>query len=503
MLDLKWIRENPEDLDKGLARRNFSLKPEEVPEAYRGHNTASGVILALDEERRANTTKLQEMQARRNAASKEIGKARGKGGDPARAEALMTEVAGLKEQIATGEERERQLDEQMKSLLAGIPNVPAADVPDGADEHDNVELRRWGTPRDFKKAGFEPKQHFEIGEAMGLMDFEAAAKISGARFTVLKGQLARLERALGQFMLDVQTGEHGYTEINPPLLIKDDAAFGTAQLPKFATDLFNASKIVDEELWHANVLPGVNIHKLPDPTALGGEQLANWYNEYKKREALREALLSNLLLGIKNREHYWMVPTAEVPLTNLVRQNILTEAELPHRYTALTPCFRAEAGAAGRDTRGMIRQHQFYKVEMVSITTPDQSEAEHQRMTNCAEEILKRLELPYRTVVLCTGDMGFAAKQTYDIEVWLPGQNNYREISSCSNCGDFQARRMNARFRPKEGKDIHFVHTLNGSGLAVGRTLIAVMENYQEEDGSIRVPDALLPYMGGIERIAA
>jgi seryl-tRNA synthetase len=335
------------------------------------------------------------------------------------------------------------------------------------------------------------------------MDFEAAAKISGARFTVLKGQLARLERALGQFMLDVQTGEHGYTEINPPLLVKDDAAFGTAQLPKFATDLFNASKIVDEELWHANVLPGVNIHKLPDPTALGGEQLANWYNEYKKREALREALLSNLLLGIKNREHYWMVPTAEVPLTNLVRQNILTEAELPHRYTALTPCFRAEAGAAGRDTRGMIRQHQFYKVEMVSITTPDQSEAEHQRMTNCAEEILKRLELPYRTVVLCTGDMGFAAKQTYDIEVWLPGQNNYREISSCSNCGDFQARRMNARFRPKEGKDIHFVHTLNGSGLAVGRTLIAVMENYQEEDGSIRVPDALLPYMGGIERIAA
>jgi seryl-tRNA synthetase len=505
MLDLKWIRENPEDLDKGLARRNFSLKPEEVPEAYRGHKTASGVILALDEERRANTTKLQEMQARRNAASKEIGKAKGKGGDPAKAEALMAEVAGLKEQIAAGEERERQLDERMKSLLAGIPNIPAADVPDGADEHDNVELRRWGTPRDFKKAGFDPKQHFEIGEAMGLMDFEAAAKISGARFTVLKGQLARLERALGQFMLDVQTGDHGYTEVNPPLLVKDDAVFGTAQLPKFEDDLFAA-------------IPMPNLETIRDASAkfmerFGSEFItgeSSQYFEAVDANQQGDGLYRNSPLGqleyeriLRKTGRYFLVPTSEVPLTNLVRESIIPEAELPHRFTALTPCFRAEAGAAGRDTRGMIRQHQFYKVEMVSITTPDQSEAEHQRMTNCAEEILKRLELPYRTVVLCTGDMGFAAKKTYDIEVWLPGQNSYREISSCSNCGDFQARRMNARFRPKEGKDIHFVHTLNGSGLAVGRTLIAVMENYQEEDGSIRVPDALLPYMGGIERIAA
>jgi seryl-tRNA synthetase len=454
MLDLKWIRENPKDFDAGLARRG--LPP------------MSAEVLTRDEERRANTKALQDMQARRNAASKEIGKAKGKGGDPTKAEALMTEVAGLKDKIAAGEQRERELDEQMKTLLSGIPNLLSPDVPDGRDETENVELRRWGAPRDFKEEGFEPKQHFEIGEALGLMDFEVAAKISGARFTVLKGGLARLERALGQFMLDVQTGEHGYTEVNPPLLVRSDAMFGTAQLPKFEEDQF----------W-----------------AVSGELLGT-----------DDDIVARIRGG-----RWGMIPTAEVPLTNLVRESIVPEADLPYRFTALTPCFRAEAGAAGKDTRGMIRQHQFYKVEMVSITTPDQSPAEHERMTNCAEEILKRLALPYRVVVLCSGDTGFASRKTHDIEVWLPGQNAYREISSCSNCGDFQARRMQARYRPKDpgsksgagAKDVQFVHTLNGSGLAVGRALIAVMENYQEEDGGVRVPDALLPYMSGLHRIKA
>ena len=446
MLDLKWIRENPSDFDAGLARRG--LPP------------LSGEVLSLDEQRRANTTVLQDMQARRNAASKEIGKAKGKGGDPAKAEALMAEVAGLKEEIAAGEAKEREFDERIKTLLAGIPNMLQADVPDGKDESENVELRRWGAPRDFKKDGFEPKQHFEIGEALGLMDFEAAAKISGARFTVLKGGLARLERALGQFMLDVQTGEHGYMEVNPPLLVRDHSMFGTAQLPKFEMDQF----------W-----------------AVSGELLADGAGDLVTR--IRSGRLG-------------MIPTAEVPLTNLVRESILAEADLPCRFTALTPCFRSEAGAAGRDTRGMIRQHQFYKVEMISITAPGQSPAELERKTACAEEILKRLDLPYRVIVLCSGDTGFASRKTYDLEVWLPGQNAYREISSCSNCGDFQARRMQARFRSKEGKELQFVHTLNGSGLAVGRTLIAVIENYQEADGGIRVPAALKPYMGGIERIA-
>ncbi len=451
MLDLKWIRENPKDFDAGLKRRN--LPP------------LSADVLKLDEERRANTTALQEMQARRNAASKEIGKAKGKGGDPAKAETLMAEVAGLKEEIAAGEQRERGLDERIKTLLAGIPNMLSPETPDGKDETENVELRRWGLLRDFAKEGFEPKQHFEIGEALGLMDFEAAAKISGARFTVLKGGLARLERALGQFMLDVQTGEHGYTEVSPPLLVRDHAMFGTAQLPKFEEDQF----------W-----------------AVSGELLA--------KEAHEVATADKLAARIRDGR-LGLLPTAEVPLTNLVRESILAEADLPYRFTALTPCFRSEAGAAGKDTRGMIRQHQFYKVEMVSITRPDQSSTEHERMTNCAEEILKRLGLPYRVVVLCSGDTGFASQKTHDIEVWLPGQNAYREISSCSNCGDFQARRMQARFRPKDSKDLQFVHTLNGSGLAVGRTLIAVIENYQEEDGGIRVPDALSPYMGGLHRI--
>jgi seryl-tRNA synthetase len=488
MHDLKWIRENPAEFDKGLARRG--LPP------------MSPAILTLDEERRGNTTKLQEMQARRNAASKEIGKAKGKGGDPAKADALMAEVAALKDQIAAGEQRERELDEEMRTLLAGIPNIPAPDVPDGKDEHDNVEVRRVGEPRKFN---FEPKQHYELGEALGLMDFEAAAKISGSRFTVLKGPLARLERAIGQFMLDVQTGDHGYTEVNPPLLVKDDAAFGTAQLPKFADDLFK----INELSFEGTVEQAFDSFKGRFSKDLA-ELVATDPNYPKEMYRIYDGIRTRMLNAIREGEiapentiNRWLIPTAEVPLTNLVRESIMNEAELPHRFTALTPCFRAEAGAAGKDTRGMIRQHQFYKVELVSIATPDTSEDEHQRMTGCAEEILKRLELPYRTVVLCTGDMGFASRKTYDIEVWLPGQNAYREISSCSNCGDFQARRMNARYRAKEGKETRFVHTLNGSGLAVGRTLIAVMENYQEKDGGIRIPDALRPYMGGLEVIAA
>jgi seryl-tRNA synthetase len=490
MLDLKWIRENPQDFDAGLARRR--LPP------------LSAEVLKLDEERRAKTKALQEMQARRNAASKEIGKAKGKGGDPAKAEALMAEVAGLKEQIAAGEQRERELDERIKTLLAGIPNMLAPDVPDGKDESENVELRRWGTPRDFAKEGFAPKQHFEIGEALGLMDFEAAAKISGARFTVLKGGLARLERALGQFMLDVQTGEHGYTEVSPPLLVKDDAAFGTAQLPKFAEDLFStrAEELAKPDEFMIKPAPNrpgqVSVEfQGPRRDELAKLFSGKVYLDHPRVNA--DGLLEGLTPIIETVRR--LIPTSEVPLTNLVRESILPEADLPYRFTALTPCFRAEAGAAGKDTRGMIRQHQFYKVEMVSITTPDQSPMEHKRMTNCAEEILKRLDLPYRVIVLCSGDTGFASQKTHDIEVWLPGQNTYREISSCSNCGDFQARRMQARFRPKDLKEVQFVHTLNGSGLAVGRTLIAVIENYQEGDGSIRVPDALMPYMGGIHRI--
>ncbi len=493
MHDLKWIRENPQSFDDGLARRR--LEP------------LSGAVLKLDEERRANTKALQDMQARRNAASKEIGKAKGKGGDPAKAEALMAEVAELKDKIAAGEKRERDFDGKMTGLLAGIPNLLAADVPDGPDESANVELRKWGKPGNFKKAGFEPKQHFELGEALGLMDFEAAAKISGARFTVLKGALARLERALGQFMLDVQTGDHGYTEVSPPLLVKDAAVFGTAQLPKFEEDLFSGLKQGDiqeallrfiEENREAVEAHGAK----PSFETVGAHPDHSPFIEPEAWSLPDPITEPEVRASLDLRERFWLIPTSEVPLTNLVRESILAEADLPYRFTALTPCFRAEAGAAGRDTRGMIRQHQFYKVEMVSITAADQSEAEHQRMTNCAEEILKRLDLPYRVVVLCSGDTGFASRKTHDIEVWLPGQGAYREISSCSNCGDFQARRMQARYRPTEGKDIQFVHTLNGSGLAVGRTLIAVMENYQEKDGSIRIPEALRPYMGGIERIA-
>lgn len=422
MHDIKWIRDNPDTFDRGLTRRG--LEPQ------------SKALLALDEERRAAITAFEQAQAARNAASKEIGEAK-KAKDEARASALMATVTELKNTLPEMEKASAAAEKKLNDILAAIPNIPLDEVPDGADEKNNVEHHKSGTPRTYS---FTPKQHFDLGEALGQMDFETAAKLSGARFVVLKSGLARMERALGQFMLDVHTSEHGYTEINPPILVRDDTMFGTAQLPKFADDQFRAG------------------------------------------------------------DDFWLIPTAEVPLTNLVREAITDEAELPMRFTACTPCFRAEAGAAGKDTRGMIRQHQFTKVELVSITTPDESMKEHERMLNCAEEVLRRLELPYRVITLCTGDMGFASQKTYDIEVWLPGQNMYREISSCSVCGDFQARRMNARYRPKGGNP-RFVHTLNGSGVAVGRALIAVMENYQNEDGSISVPDKLLPYMGGIKRI--
>jgi seryl-tRNA synthetase len=421
MFDVKWIRDNPTAFDQGRARRGLPALAAEVIE--------------LDARRRTAQTAWQEMQAKRNDLSKQIGQLKAKGGDAA---SVMTEVASLKDRMTEIEAEEQQLGAALDNLLMSQPNLPADDVPDGADETANRIERTVGAPRNLS---FAPKQHFELGEALGLMDFEAAAKMSGARFVVLKGALARLERALAQFMLDLHTGENGYTEVAPPFLVRDTALYGTGQLPKFAEDLF----VTKQELW--------------------------------------------------------LIPTSEVPLTNLANDVILDEAVLPQRYTALTPCFRSEAGSAGRDTRGMIRQHQFHKVELVSIAHPDQSEAEHQRMTGCAEEVLKRLGLPYRVMALSTGDMGFSAQKTYDIEVWLPGQNAYREISSCSNCGDFQARRMKARWRKVGEKGTRFVHTLNGSGLAVGRTLVAVLENYQQEDGSIVVPDVLRPYMGKIEVI--
>ena len=460
MLDIKWIRENQDAFVAALKNRGADAPEETLNQ-----------ILSLDEQRRATIQKLQEAQARRNAASKEVGKAKASK-DEAEAKRLMDEVAALKSTIAEGEAAEKQLDDELRKLLAAIPNVPADDVPVGPDAESNVELRKVGTPRKFE---FQPKQHFELGEALGLMDFETAAKLSGSRFVVLKGALARLERALSQFMLDLHTSEHGYTEINPPLLVRDDTMFGTAQLPKFDEDQFSTRR---------------------QPTPEEFEWLAD---EVTKRGQSKIAEVFEM--GWKSFQQLWLIPTAEVPLTNLVREDITDEAKLPIRVTAGTPCFRAEAGAAGKDTRGMIRQHQFSKVELVSITTPEQSAKEHERMTKCAEEVLKRLEIPYRVVVLSTGDMGFAAQKTYDIEVWLPGQGAYREISSCSNCGDFQARRMNARYRPQGAKETRFVHTLNGSGVAVGRALIAVMENYQEEDGSIRIPTALKPYMGGLAKI--
>ncbi|MEK0085233.1 serine--tRNA ligase [Benzoatithermus flavus] len=418
MIDLKWLRDNPDAFDRALARR--------------GQPPAAAELLALDAERRALETRLQEDQATRNRLSREIGLQKGKPSPE-----TLAEMAALKERVKQGEETLRELQARLDALLSTFPNILADDVPDGRDERDNVEVRRWGEPRSF---AFTPLPHDELGGRLG-MDFPRAARLSGARFVALWGQLAALERAIAQFMLDLQTREHGYTEVAVPFLVRDEALFGTGQLPKFGEDLFR--------------------------TTTG----------------------------------HWLIPTAEVPLTNLVAGEILDEARLPLRLTACTPCFRSEAGAAGKDTKGMIRQHQFTKVELVSITTPEESEAEHERMVECAEEVLKRLGLPYRIVLLCAGDTGFGSRKTYDLEVWLPGQGVYREISSCSNCGEFQARRMNARCRAKDEKRTRFVHTLNGSGLAVGRTLIAILENYQEEDGSVTVPEALRPYLHGRERL--
>ncbi len=424
MHDLKYIRENPKDFDAALIRR--------------GASPVAASIVALDENRRAILTEMQNAQARRNEASKAIGAAMAKG-DTATAEALKAEVAQLKDTLPSLEERERSAGAELDSLVAGLPNLPAEDTPDGADETDNVEIARWGSPRHFD---FEPRDHADVGPALGL-DFETGVAISGARFTFMRGQMARLNRALGQFMLDYQTAQRGYTECATPYLVRQESLFGTGQLPKFAEDNFQTT------------------------------------------------------------DGRWLIPTAEVSLTNSVREQILEESALPIRLTALTPCFRSEAGAAGRDTKGLIRQHQFEKVELVSIVRPEDSAAEHERMVESAEGILQALQLPYRKMLLCTGDMGASARRTYDLEVWLPGQGLYREISSCSNCGDWQARRMNTRYRAAETKSNVFVHTLNGSGLAVGRTLVAVLENYQQVDGSVIIPDALLPYMGDLTKLEA
>lgn len=424
MHDIRQIRENPEAFDAGLARRGVA--------------PVAASLVALDEQRRAVATRMQEVQNRRNEASKAIGKAMGSG-DTATAEALKAEVATLKDTLPALEAEEKALSAQLQDALAGLPNIPVAEVPDGEDESQNVEVSRWGTPREF---AFTPREHADLGPALGL-DFETGAKLSGARFTFLKGQMARLHRALAQFMLDTQTSANGYMECAVPLLVKDEAVYGTGQLPKFSEDLFRTT------------------------------------------------------------DGRWLIPTAEVSLTNAVSGDILNPETLPLRMTALTPCFRSEAGAAGRDTRGFIRQHQFEKVELVTIAKPEESEAEHERMVKAAEGILEALGLPYRKVLLCAGDMGATARKTFDLEVWLPGQAAYREISSISNCGDYQARRMNARYKPEGSKKTEFVHTLNGSGLAVGRTLVAVLENYQQEDGSVLVPEVLKPWMGGIEKLEA
>lgn len=421
MFDIKWIRDNPAQFDAGMARRGLDEQAEK--------------LIALDTERRDILTRAQEVQAERNKLSKEIGVAKREGRDAA---PIMEEVSKSKALQAELEEKAKQQEAELENALMSLPNLPYDDVPDGADEDDNVEVRKWGEVPSFD---FQVKEHFEIGESLGQMDFETAAKLSGSRFVLLSGALARMERALAAYMLDLHTMKHGYTEVNPPALVKDNALYGTGQLPKFSEDLF------------------------------------------------------------RTEEGFWMIPTAEVPLTNIVADEIIAEDYLPRRYTAMTWCFRSEAGSAGKDTRGMIRQHQFTKVEMVSVTKPEDSDAELERMTGCAEAVLQGLNLPYRVITLCTGDMGFSARRTYDIEVWLPGQDRYREISSCSTTGDFQARRMKARYRAEGQKKPQFVHTLNGSGLAVGRCLVAILENYQREDGSVEVPEALRPYMGGLEVI--
>ncbi|MCV3243515.1 serine--tRNA ligase [Mesorhizobium sp. ZC-5] len=487
MLDIRWIRDNPNALTEALAKRSWSSDD--------AQSTVDDLI-ARDEARRTHVAKLQAAQERRNAASKEIGKAMA-AKDSELAERLKAEVAEIKGFIQSGEATERELDKALTDALAVLPNVPLNDVPVGKDENDNVERHRFGDELIAKRQprmGNKPKEHFEIGEKLGMMDFERAAKLSGSRFTVLSGQLARLERAIGQFMLDLHTTEHGYTEVQPPLMVRDEAMFGTGQLPKFAEDLFKTTdpRLEDFVRKFARAIQG--------PTA--SELLGLGFPE-DDAKAVRLSAETEEFLERLGASRLWLIPTAEVPLTNLVREEITPHEKLPLRFTALTPCFRSEAGSAGRDTRGMLRQHQFYKVELVSITDQESSLAEHERMTECAETVLKKLELPFRTMTLCTGDMGFGAQKTYDIEVWLPGQNAYREISSCSVCGDFQARRMDARYKDRDGKGNRFVHTLNGSGTAVGRALIAVMENYQEADGSVTIPEVLRPYMGGLERIGA
>jgi seryl-tRNA synthetase len=471
MHDIRFIREHPEAFDRALARRGLP------PDSKR--------LIALDEERRKKILEFETAQARRNAASKEIGEAK-KNKNDEKAAGLMAEVAALKESIAVLEVQEKAASKALNDALAEIPNLPLADVPDGKDASDNVEHHRFGAKRDY---AFTPKQHFDLGEALGQMDFETAAKLSGARFVVLKNGLARLERALGQFMLDVHTTEHGYTEVAPPLLVRDEVMFGTGQLWKFRDDQFGT--FTDEFRW-----------KMSEDFARSAMRGVLEIAERNGIENARDEI--NAPINRQNAyipERLWLIPTAEVPLTNLVRESILDGAQLPMRLTACTPCFRAEAGAAGKDTRGMIRQHQFTKVELVSITTPEQSRDEHERLLSCAEEILRRLDLHYRVMTLCAGDMGFASQKTYDIEVWLPGQNMFREISSCSVCGEFQARRTNARYRSKEDRAVRHVHTLNGSGVAVGRALIAVMETYQQDGGSIAVPEVLQPYMGGLKKI--
>ncbi|MDD3030108.1 MAG: serine--tRNA ligase [Alphaproteobacteria bacterium] len=465
MHDIRFIREQPEAFDRALARRGIAPMSKE--------------FRTLDEERRAVQTERQDLQAKRNDASKKIGEAKRTG---ANADDLMAVVAAMKDRLTALDETDRRLGQKLQDLLASYPNILSDEVPDGRDENDNKEVRRFGTPPAIEN----PKEHFELGEALGLMDFEAAAKLSGARFTVLKGALARMERALGDFMLDLHTGEFGYTEVSPPLLVKDEIMFGVGQLPKFTDEMFFAGRTKSREALLREAL------STADPADIEG---------MRRGEISLEDFVASVLSKAPTKEDLWLITTAEVPLTNLVNNMIVDREKLPMRVTARTPCFRSEAGASGKDTRGMLRQHQFYKVELVSITAPEQSKDEHERMTSCAETVLKRLELPFRTIVLCAGDTGFSSSKTYDIEVWLPGQKVYREISSCSNCLDFQARRMNARCRAAGDKQSAFVHTLNGSGIAIGRCLIAVMENYQQPDGSIVVPSALRPYMGGLERI--
>ena len=491
MHDIRAIRDRPDAFDEGLRRRGLTPRAES--------------LVALDEKRRAAILALQTAQERRNAVSKQVGLAMARK-DTVAADDYRAEVAALKATIPELEAAEREAGAALDVELAAIPNLPLDDTPDGKDESDNVELRRYGAPPDIGGMN-KPREHFEIGEALGLMDFDVAAKLSGARFVVLKGALARLERALEQFMLDLHTTEHGYTEIAPPVLVRDAAMFGTAQLPKFEEDQFQAvtkfdiRDIASAYQAYRAANPGLVTKEIQATVTQVGPRSSRteivsvdeeWWQKFSKQ--LRDANFMN---------RHWLIPTAEVPLTNLVRESIVDEKTLPLRFTAGTLCFRAEAGAAGKDTRGMIRQHQFKKVELVSITTPEQSRAEHERMTGCAEDVLKRLGLHFRTVALCAGDMGFAAQKTYDIEVWLPGQGRFREISSCSICGEFQARRINARTKGADAKSTRFVHTLNGSGVAVGRALIAVLETYQQPDGSVAVPDVLRPYMGGIARIEA